>query len=114
MGRPYLWMFMLRSNDAMPRVVTAVMFGFVDRCRAWYGKQRVPGIWSLSTTVNFKLKQKMQTWSYRLRRNPRMCLEQAPLMNTSRSAQPTRSRRERLCCVPPRGAKALRRGKNSE
>jgi hypothetical protein len=78
MGRPYLWMFMLRSNDAMPRVVPAMMFGFVDRCRAWFGKQRVLGIWFLSIIVNFKLKQKMQTWPYRLRRNPRMYLEQAP------------------------------------
>jgi hypothetical protein len=47
MGRPYLGMFMLGSNKTMPRMVPAVMFGFVDRWRASYGKRRVTGIWSL-------------------------------------------------------------------
>jgi len=39
MGRPYLGMFMLGSNQAMPRMVPAVMFGFVDGRRACYGKR---------------------------------------------------------------------------
>ncbi len=74
-----------------------------------------PGIWSLSIVVNFRLKQKMQTWLYSLGRNPRVYLEQAPPRTPlACSAQPTGSRWIRFCCEPPRSAKALRRGKNGE
>jgi hypothetical protein len=49
MGRPFwlLRVFMLGSNETMPHMVRAVMFGFVDRWHASYEKRRVSGIWSL-------------------------------------------------------------------
>jgi hypothetical protein len=109
-GRPYLRMFMLGFYEAMPHMVSEVMFGFVDGCRA--GLERGESLASgLSIIVESRLKQKMQTWPYGFRRNPRVYLKQAlSQASLARSAQPTASRRKRLCCVPPRETKALRRG----
>ena len=70
---------------------------------------------NLSIIVESRLKQKMQTRSYRLGRNPRVYPEQA----SSRTplaccAEPTGSRRERFCCVPPTVGQTLRRSKKGE
>ena len=92
-GWPYLGMFTLSSNQGMARMVPAVMFGFVDGCRCWYGKRRAPGIWSFSIIVESRLKQKMQTWSYSLRRHPSVYLEQAP------------ARAPLACSAPPTGTR---------
>jgi hypothetical protein len=57
---------------------------------------------SLSIIVESRLKQKMQTWSYSLGRNPRVYPEQAASRTPLACfAVPTGSRRERFCCVPP-------------
>jgi hypothetical protein len=74
-----------------------------------------PGIWSLSIVVNFRLKQKMQTWLYSLGRNPRVYLEQAPPRTPlACSAQPTGVRRERFCYVAPKAGQSLEEDKNGE
>jgi hypothetical protein len=74
-----------------------------------------PGTWSLSIVVNFRLKQKMQTWLYSLGRNPRVYLEQAPpRTHLACSAQPTGVRRERFCYVTPKAGQSLEEDKNGE
>lgn len=47
MRQPRLGMFMLGFDQALLRTVPAVMFGFIDGCRASHGKRRIPGIRSL-------------------------------------------------------------------
>ncbi len=99
--QPGLGMFMLGFDQAILRMVSAVMFGLVDECRAWFerGESLASG---LSIIVESRLKQKMQTRSYSLGRNPRVYPEQASSRTPlDCSAEPTGSRRKRFCCVPP-------------
>ena len=94
-GQPRLGMSMLGLGQAILRMVPGMK----------RGEFLAP---NLSIIVESRLKQKMQTWPYRLGRNPRVYPEQAsPRTPLACCAEPTGSRQERFCCVPPTVGQSL-------